>query len=182
MYMWLLSRICIALIYVHGCIWEEKTRRGGGSGPGKGRGEGRGGEGSRVASPSRSRSQIFCGRQAGLEPDQTGELPDHAPPLDRLVGGKTRRINTERGQSCDCAEKCMVYTYWRSRKRGGRRGAVGIQKFCNKSQSLLHANYWHTVAAVHWLIIEDDKMLLRTVLLAIVALVSSQGSQVRASN
>ena len=79
MYMWLLSRICIALIYVpwlHMRRKNEKGRRegtrGGGSGPGKGRGEGRrrGGGGSRVASLSWSCSHFFL-----WTPDWSGTRP-----------------------------------------------------------------------------------------------------------
>ena len=74
---------------------------------------------------------FLCGRQAGLEPDQSGELPEHAPRTAPLTGDKTRRTLKQRrdqrrtrGRSCDCTEKCMVHTYWRSRKRGGRKSAV----------------------------------------------------------
>ena len=173
MYMWLISRVCIALIYVHGCIREEekKTER-------------------EAAWVRISKFPVLHGLVPKFfmwTPGWSGTRPIRRAsgactayrPFDRWQNKKNAKARTQNAWTVLRLYR-EVYGAYLLKIEEARR-----KKKCCRKIEILQSLLLASVAAVHWLIIEDDKMLLRTVLavlLAIVVLVSSQGSQVRASS
>ena len=143
------------------------------------------GEDLKISSSSWSRSQIFF-VDARLVWNQTNPATSGActayRPFDRWQNKKNAKAKKGSTQNAWTVLRLYreVYGAYLLKIEEARR-----KKKCCRKIEILQSLLLASVAAVHWLIIEGDKMLLRTVLavlLAIVVLVSSQGSQVRASS